>query len=165
MASRRRANGKLGGSRPRPRGVDKSGTLLRFRDYRWRGVGVESYKRCWQRTWSGIKRQVLIAGSRGAEIGFDLRYFEIAPGGYSTLETHAHAHVIVAVRGRGKVRIGSRWYLMQHLDTCYVPPRTAHQLRNKEREPFGFFCLVDAERDAAVPLLTETAQHPRASRA
>ena len=37
-------------------------------------------------------------------------------------------------------------------DTVYVAPDEVHQLRNHGGEPFGFFCLVDAERDAPVPL-------------
>ncbi len=165
MGLKRRRGGKFGRTPSRAIKADKSGTVLRFRDFRWRGVGVESYKRSSPCTWSGINRQVLVAGSRGAAIGFDVRYFEIEPGGYSTLETHTHAHVIVGVRGRGRVRIGSRWHSVRHLDTCYIAPRAAHQLRNSEREPFGFFCLVDAERDAAVPLLAEGAQRSKAPRA
>lgn len=120
--------------------------VLRFHRFRWSGVAPETYKQELESTWAGMSRHVLIAGSRGAPIAFDLRYFEVEPGGYSALETHAHAHVIVAVRGKGRLRVGRQWHTLQPLDACYVAPRAMHQLRNESRKPFGFFCLVDAER-------------------
>ena len=32
-------------------------------------------------------------------------------------------------------------------DIAYVDRRHAHQLRNESDTPFGFFCIVDRERD------------------
>ena len=41
-------------------------------------------------------------------------------------------------------------------DTVYVGPHEVHQLHNPSAtEPFGFLCLVDAERDAPVPVAAE----------
>jgi ribulose-bisphosphate carboxylase large chain len=114
-------------------------------------VRQESYKSP-DASWAGIARYVLFAGSRGDPLAFDVRYFEIESGGYSTLEHHRHAHVVIGLRGQGRVRIGRRWRDLKPLDACYIGPETAHQLRNEGGEPFGFLCLVDAARDHARPV-------------
>jgi hypothetical protein len=36
---------------------------------------------------------------------------------------------------------------MDFLDTLYIAPEAPHQLSNPFREPFGFFCIVNAKRD------------------
>ena len=88
-----------------------------------------------------------LVGKQAEETGFHLRYFEIEPGGYSSLEKHAHAHVVIAVRGQGQVVLNDQAWEMQALDTVYVAPWTPHQFLASKDEPFGFFCIVDAERD------------------
>ncbi|MBY0230207.1 MAG: cupin domain-containing protein [Gemmataceae bacterium] len=111
----------------------------------WSGVPLQEYKtpaahHC------GVTRSVLV-GESGESTRFHLRYFEIAPGGFSTLERHRHEHVVVVLRGRGTVRLGETTHEVGHGDTVYVAPGEVHQLRNAGEEPFGFLCLVDAERD------------------
>lgn len=114
-------------------------------NFKWKGVKVEKYKRQ-DGGWAAISRNVLI-GSRGESAKFHLRYFEIAPGGYSSLERHRHEHVVVCIRGKGKVVIGKKSHSIGYLDTAYIAPDTVHQLRNPYEEPFGFFCIVNAVRD------------------
>ena len=70
--------------------------------YTWSEVECEAYKQGQVRDENSIIRQVLV-GKQAEETGFHLRYFEIEPGGYSSLEKHAHAHVVIAVRGQGRV--------------------------------------------------------------
>ncbi|MBF0564484.1 MAG: cupin domain-containing protein [Nitrospirae bacterium] len=95
-----------------------------------------------------VSRQELI-GRCGESTSFDLRYFQIEPGGYSSLEKHAHEHVIICVRGSGILLCGSVRYVLRPMDVAYVPPLRPHQLRNESTsEPFGFFCIVDHVRDA-----------------
>jgi quercetin dioxygenase-like cupin family protein len=112
----------------------------------WEGVPVGSYKapaadHC------GVNRAVL-AGETGERTAFHVRYFEIAPGGHTTLEHHAHEHVVVVLRGRGEVRLGDTVHTLSHGDAVYVAPDEVHQLRNVDKaEPFGFLCMVDARRD------------------
>jgi ribulose-bisphosphate carboxylase large chain len=143
----------VSGRASRPRGARHAApSLRRQRDFRWRGVEPERYKDGGEGDWGAVTRHVLFAGSRGAAIGFDVRYFEIARGGHSTLERHRHAHVVIAVRGVGRVRLGRRWHRLRPLDSCYIEPHAPHQLRNDEEEPFGFLCVVDARRDRGVPL-------------
>lgn len=129
--------------------------LMRFdpATFTWEGVPPQAYKpiRGTDLAWEGVTRHTLI-GSAGEPARFHLRYFEVAPGGYSSLERHRHVHAVVVVRGRGVVRVGAERYEVRPLDVVYVPPGTPHQFLNPDpQEPFGFFCPVDAERDAPQP--------------
>jgi quercetin dioxygenase-like cupin family protein len=131
--------------------------IARFReDYGWEGVEREVYKSGQEagRAWKDIIRQVLI-GKQAEETSFQVRYFEIAPGGYSSLEKHGHAHVVIAVRGTGKVILDATVHDLKPLDTLYVAPWTPHQFQATNNEPFGFFCIVDAQRDRPVSLSSQ----------
>jgi ribulose-bisphosphate carboxylase large chain len=100
----------------------------------------------------GVTRTVL-AGEGGEQTAFHVRYFEIAPGGFTTLERHRHEHVVVVLRGRGEIRLGEETHPLGFGDTAYVAPDEVHQLHNPSAtEPFGFLCMVDARRDAPVPV-------------
>lgn len=114
----------------------------------WDGVEREVYKYGQEagRDWQGIIRQVLV-GNQAESTQFHVRYFEVAAGGYSSLEKHEHAHVVIAVRGQGKAILGTTAQQLAPLDTVYVAPWTPHQFLAVGDEPFGFFCIVDAERD------------------
>lgn len=114
----------------------------------WSGIPLQEYKPSADHH-CGVLRQVLI-GDSGERTRFQLRYFEIAPGGHTTLEHHQHEHVVLVLRGSGEVRLGEVWHVLGFGDTVYVAPHEVHQLRNREAEPFGFLCLVDTERDRPV---------------
>jgi len=43
--------------------------------------------------------------------------------------------------------VGTTAHELQPFDTVYVAPWTPHQFLAVGTEPFGFFCIVDAERD------------------
>ena len=77
-----------------------------------------------------------------------MRYFEIAPGGFSSLEQHAHEHAVIVLRGTGEVRLGESLYSLEFGDAVYVAPHETHQFRNSSSEPFGFLCIVDTRRGA-----------------
>jgi quercetin dioxygenase-like cupin family protein len=130
--------------------------VMRFRPgagpgepHAWQGVPITDYKapadhHC------GVSRAVL-AGETGEQTAFDVRYFEVAPGGHTTLEHHIHEHVVVVFRGRGEVRLGDAVHALGFGDAVYVAPDEVHQLRNTSAdEPFGFFCMVDTRRDRPV---------------
>ncbi len=118
-------------------------------DFTWEGVEVTRYKPQGD-DWAGIVRQVII-GYR-EETKFHVRYFEIAPGGYSSLEKHEHSHAVTVIRGKGKAILGDKAVEVKFLDTVYVSPHTPHQFINDGEEEFGFLCVVDAERDRPRPL-------------
>lgn len=113
-------------------------------DCRWEGVEVMPYKEDGTH-FKSISRQKLFDG--GAQLNTELRYFEIQPGGHSTLERHDHEHAVVVIRGRGEVFVGDTVYSIGHLDVVHVPPQTWHQFRATLEEPLGFLCMVSVERD------------------
>ena len=116
--------------------------------FSWDGIAPQVYKRGDAGSsglgWRDVVRHTLAGGEAQA---FQLRYFEIAPAGYSSLEKHAHAHTIVVLRGRGKVVAGRGVFTVEPFDLVVIPPRLPHQFVNMGTDPFGFLCLVDAERD------------------
>ncbi len=124
---------------------DNKSRFHRFTDSGWEGVEPERYKAD-DGTWASIARHVLVGG-RGESAQFDLRYFEIAPAGHSSLEKHVHEHVVVCVRGKGQVLLAGEVREMNFLDTAYIAPDDPHQLINPFEEPFGFFCIVNRLRD------------------
>lgn len=120
---------------------------LPFREgFHWQGRASKQYKDSIDLPFRGMRR-VELAGQHGEQTAFDLRYFEVAPGGYSSLEKHRHTHVIICLRGAGTLRLGDRQLSLKPFDVAYVEPFAVHQLRNESTEPFGFFCLVDHVRD------------------
>jgi ribulose-bisphosphate carboxylase large chain len=131
--------------------VQAGSRVLRFQpDFRWHGVPVSDYKQPAEH-WQQVARMVLV-GNHGEATRFHVRYFEIAPGGFTSLEQHAHEHAVVVLRGRGQVQLGDSIQDLSFGDTVYVAPRELHQFRNPSPEPFGFLCIVDAERDRPMPV-------------
>jgi quercetin dioxygenase-like cupin family protein len=114
----------------------------------WEGVPPQAYKRGAPGAsglgWRDVMRHTLAGGE---ELAFQLRYFEIASGGFSSLEKHHHAHTIVVLRGRGQVIAGREVFTVEPFDLVVIPPMTPHQFVNAGGEPFGFLCPVDADRD------------------
>ncbi len=121
--------------------------VVRARDYRWDDVDLREYKSDGTH-FRDITRQTLL-GERGDEqaLNFITRYFEVGPGGYSTLERHQHPHSVVIIRGDGEVVLADRVERIGPHDVVYVAPGTFHQFHAIGDEPLGFLCLVDRERD------------------
>src|SRR5947199_491579 len=123
--------------------------------FRWRGVEAQAYKFALGghrgMGWRDVSRFTL-ACPPVVPSGFELRYFELAAGGYSSLEQHGHVHCIVVLRGRGKALVAEEIIALEPLDVLYVPARTPHRWINDSDEPFGFLCPVDAQRDSPGPV-------------
>lgn len=133
----------------RTKAPDVAPVMRRFkRGFRWGEIKLEPYKLgAYQGIeFRGASRQVLI-GKRGEQVNFHVRYFELEPGGFTSLERHRHSHVVIAVRGRGRVRVGETNYSIAPFDTVYIGPENPHQLMAIGRAKFGFFCIVNARRD------------------
>lgn len=127
--------------------------VYRFRsNFTWEGIEVRQYKPE-EGGWDGIVRQVITGW--GHQTSFHVRYFEIAPGGYSSLEKHGHAHVVIGLRGTGHAVVGERSVRLAPFDVLYLKPWEPHQFVNEGNEPFGFLCVVDAQRDRPQPLSEE----------
>ena len=71
---------------------------------------------------------------------------------YPTDRRYSKDHEWIAVEA-GSARIGITDFAQQELgDIVYVAPDDPHQFRNADDagEPFGFLCIVNAERDRPV---------------
>jgi mannose-6-phosphate isomerase-like protein (cupin superfamily) len=113
-------------------------------DYRWEGVEELPYKEDDRALFKSITRQVLFSDP---ELTGELRYFEVAPDGFSTLERHEHMHAVLILRGRGHCLVGSEVRPIATRDLITVPAMTWHQFRATAGEPLGFLCMVNATRD------------------
>lgn len=126
--------------------------------FQWEGIDPRAYKFSLGDArgmgWRGVQRLTL-GGPPDLPAAFELRYFELEPGGYSSLEKHRHVHLVVAVRGRGRALVGRQVIDLRPLDLLYVPPQVPHRWINEGDEPFGFLCPVDAERDPPQPVSDE----------
>jgi mannose-6-phosphate isomerase-like protein (cupin superfamily) len=112
--------------------------------FRWDSVEHRPYKEDERALFKTVTRQVLFSGP---QMRSELRYFEVAPGGFSTLEKHEHVHAVLILRGGGHCLIGDKVERVAQNDLVSVPPWTWHQFRATDDEPLGFLCMVDIERD------------------
>lgn len=115
-----------------------------FANYRWDDVTLMPYKEEGSAPFKSITRQVLF---HDPDLKCEMRYFEVAPGGYSTLERHEHVHGVVILRGAADVLVGTEVRAVKSFDLVHIPPMTWHQFRTTGNEPMGFLCMVNAERD------------------
>lgn len=122
--------------------------IKRFDNWNWEDVPVRAYKDNPIGA-QGVIRQNL---SEGVDGDFELRYFEVEPGGYSSHEQHEHSHLVIVVRGAGKVLLGEAWHDVRSFDLVHVPRLTPHQFVATGTEPLGFLCVVDRVRDRPVLL-------------
>ena len=112
--------------------------------FHWEGVEVRKYKEEGAAPFKDVTRQVLFEGE---DLPAQLRYFEVAPGGWTTLERHEHVHAVMVIRGHGECLVGDKAYTIDEHDLVSVPPMTWHQFRAAPDQPLGFLCLVAAKRD------------------
>ncbi len=117
----------------------------KFREgYRWERVELHPYKDDGRSLFKDVTRQVLFSRP---DLAGELRYFEIATGGFSTLERHEHVHAVLILRGTGTAIVGGEVIELKTNDIVTVPAMTWHQFRATRGEPLGFLCMVDAVRD------------------
>src|SRR5579864_1824091 len=117
--------------------------------FRWSGVKPTTYadeNSAAGRQWRGTSRHIIKGREEGG--AFDVRYFEVEAGGYTSLERHAHIHSVICVRGRGYAVVGDQVHPLELFDHLYVAANIPHQFVSEGAEPFGFLCVVDAQRDS-----------------
>jgi quercetin dioxygenase-like cupin family protein len=124
--------------------TDQPTPFRAFHDYRWDAVSCLPYKEDGDAPFKAISRQVLFAEPA---LGCEWRYFEMAAGGYSTLERHEHVHAVMILRGRGQCLVGDQVRPVNTFDLVTIPAWTWHQFRATQDEPLGFLCMVNAARD------------------
>ena len=128
---------------------------------RWRQVETLVYKLDGDAPFKDITRQVLFSDRA---LAAELRYFEMAPGGHSTLERHEHVHAVMIHRGHGQCLIGTEVRSVEPGDLVFIPAMVWHQFRAGREQPFGFLCMVNASRDKpqlpTAEELTSLRRHP-----
>jgi quercetin dioxygenase-like cupin family protein len=113
-------------------------------DRRWDAVEVLEYKPQGSAPFRDITRQLLF---RSDGLACELRYFEIAAGGHSTLERHAHEHAVMILEGSGACLVGDEVRAVARHDLVAIPAHAWHQFRASEGGALGFLCMVNVERD------------------
>jgi quercetin dioxygenase-like cupin family protein len=113
-------------------------------NFHWQDVDVLAYKQDGTAPFKDVTRQVLFDS---ADPPAQLRYFEVAPGGWTTLERHNHVHAVLVIRGKGECLVGEKAFALATHDLVNVPPMTWHQFHAAADEPLGFLCLVASDRD------------------
>ena len=113
-------------------------------NFRWDDVSLLAYKEEGSAPFKAITRQTLF---KDEALRCELRYFEVAPGGYSTLERHEHSHGVMILRGAADVMVGGEVRPVKQFDLVRIPSMTWHQFRTSGDEPMGFLCMVNVERD------------------
>ncbi|MBL8515442.1 MAG: cupin domain-containing protein [Betaproteobacteria bacterium] len=111
---------------------------------RWQSVGVMAYKEEGSAPFKDITRQTLFDDP---DLKCQVRYFEMAAGGHSTLERHEHMHAVMILRGEGHALVGTRIFAVKERDLVNIPGMTWHQFRATGDAPMGFLCVVNQERD------------------
>jgi quercetin dioxygenase-like cupin family protein len=112
----------------------------------WTEIETKVYKEESGTSFKNIVKRELI-DKQWPDVDFEVRYFEISEAGYSSLEKHEHPHVVIIARGRGKAIVGEEMFEAKPFDLFFVAPNEVHQFIQESEEPFGFFCMVAAERD------------------
>ena len=84
------------------------------------------------------------------ELNSHTRYFEIDPGGYSSLEMHRHPHSVIILKGAGSVILDNEINDVNEHDIIFIAPNTIHQFQADKGEKLGFLCIVDRYRDKPV---------------
>ena len=116
------------------------GIIQRYKDqFDWEGVSLGRYPP--EKDMKGVSVRWLIGPSEKAS-NFALRYFEIEPGGWTSLDQHAHDHGVMILRGHGQVLLGEEEFEVTFGDVVYIPPDEVHQLKSIGDEPFGFLCVI-----------------------
>lgn len=112
--------------------------------FTWEGVDTLVYKQD-NSPFKDVTRQVLFDGA--FDIPCQWRYFEVKPGGYSTLEYHEHTHLVMIFRGKGQVLVGDTITDVAVGDVIEIPSKAMHQFRANQEDYIGFLCLVNVDRD------------------
>ncbi|MFQ5823553.1 MAG: cupin domain-containing protein [bacterium] len=118
------------------------GVIHKFRgekgSFTWEGVSTKKYPNDRAKN---VTRQVMVGPKEGAK-KFEMRYFEMAPGGYTSLDIHKHDHAVLILRGQGRVLLGEKTYEIGFGDAIYISQNERHQFENTGDGPLGFICVI-----------------------
>jgi quercetin dioxygenase-like cupin family protein len=121
--------------------------IIKNNNFHWEGVENKQYK-TEGTNFKDITRYSLLGEAEDEwELNSQTRYFEIQPGGYSSLEYHRHPHSVVIIRGKGSMVLGDEIHELGLHDVIFISPETLHQFHADKDDYLGFLCVVDRYRD------------------
>ena len=89
----------------------------------------------------GVTMRMLIGPADGAP-NFNMRLFEVAPGGHTPLHSHDWEHEVYVLAGTGAVCGDGADRPVRPGHCVYIPPGETHRFRNAGGETLRFLCLV-----------------------
>jgi len=89
----------------------------------------------------GAKVRWLITKNDDAE-HFAMRFFEIAPKGYSPYHSHKWEHEVFILDGECIVVCGNNREKVGPGYVVFIPPNETHQFKNEGTKVLRFLCLV-----------------------
>jgi len=119
-------------------------TKIEQGEMRWEDVSVRAYGPENSNA-DRATRQVLIGSDEHAP-HFHMRYFAVQPGGHTSLDQHAHDHGVYVLHGRAQLRLDDTKHEVSTGDVIYISSNEVHQFFATGNEPFGFLCVVPANR-------------------
>lgn len=133
--------------------------VIKNNHFTWEGIERKPYKTD-STLFKNIDRFSLLGEAPDEhELNMQTRYFEIQPGGYSSLELHRHPHSVVIIRGCGSLVLGDEVFSIDLHDVIYVSPETVHQFLADRGDFLGFLCIVDRYRDKPAVPTDEQVKH------
>jgi quercetin dioxygenase-like cupin family protein len=109
----------------------------------WEGVSAQAYES------PGAQGAIVrwLIGPQEKAPHFAIRYFEVEPGGRTSLDCHEHDHGVMVLRGRSRVVLGDDDVEVSFGDIIYIPPHELHQFNNVGSEPLGLLCVIPARSE------------------
>lgn len=115
----------------------------------WEDVDQLIYKeQGYGAAFKSITRRILFDSNAGQHN--QVRYFEVAAGGWSTFEHHEHTHQVIIYRGSGTAIVGYHSFQVSEGDLIFVDSWQWHQFIANDDAALGFICIVTADRDHPV---------------
>lgn len=113
-------------------------------ELRWRDVPVRAYGP--ENSGADRATRQILIGTDENSPNIHMRYFSVQPGGHTSLDQHAHEHGVYVLHGRARLRLGEEQHELHAGDVVYIPGNVIHQFFTLGDEPFGFLCVVPAQR-------------------
>ncbi len=92
----------------------------------------------------GVSMRVMLSESDGAPT-FNLRVFDVEPGGNTPRHVHPYEHELFILEGAGEVLLDGAYHPVKPQDAILVPPNHEHQIRNPHDARLRLICLVPQE--------------------
>lgn len=89
----------------------------------------------------GVQIQWLISKADGAK-NFEMRLFELQPGGYTPLHRHPHEHEIFVIEGESIFVFEGQQYNLGPEYVIFVPGDKEHCFKNTGKSPLRFLCII-----------------------